>query len=62
MTRDEFRRRRERLGMTQEELAKRLGKSRPSIARYEAVNGTPIPKAVAMALELIENQERRKQG
>lgn len=58
MDKDTFRRKRERLELTQEELAKRLGKSRPSIARYEA-GIIPIPKAVEMALKLIESEERK---
>jgi transcriptional regulator with XRE-family HTH domain len=57
MDKDAFRRKRERLKLTQEELAKRLGKSRPSIARYEA-GVIPIPKVVEMALTVIEAEEK----
>ena len=48
----------ERLGLTQEELAKRLGKSRPMIARYES-GEFPIPKSVELAFKVIEEEERR---
>ena len=53
-----FQRKRERLGLTQEELGKRLGKTRMTIYRYEA-GETPVPKAVEMAMKLIEAEERK---
>jgi transcriptional regulator with XRE-family HTH domain len=56
MDKDMFRRKRERLGLTQEELAKRLGKSRPTIARYES-GEFPVPKAVELALKVIEAEK-----
>ena len=56
MDKDTFRRKRERLGLTQEELAKRLGKSRPTIARYES-GEFPVPKAVELALKVIEAEK-----
>jgi transcriptional regulator with XRE-family HTH domain len=58
MDKDAFRRKRERLGLTQEELAKRLGKSRPMIARYES-GEFPIPKTVELAFKVIEEEEKR---
>jgi transcriptional regulator with XRE-family HTH domain len=57
MDKDQFRRKRKRLRLTQEELAKRLGKSRPTIARYEA-GDFPVPKAIEMALKVVEEEER----
>jgi transcriptional regulator with XRE-family HTH domain len=57
MDKDTFRRKRERLGLTQEELAKRLGKSRPMIARYES-GEFPVPKTVELAFKVIEEEER----
>ena len=57
MDKDTFKRKREKLKLTQEELGKRLGKSRPSIARYEA-GVIPIPKVVEMALKVIEAEEK----
>jgi transcriptional regulator with XRE-family HTH domain len=58
MDKDAFRRARQRLGLTQEELAKRLGKNRLSIIRYES-GFTSVPKAVEMAVKLIK-AEREK--
>jgi len=57
MDKDQFRRKRKRLRLTQEELAKRLGKSRPTIARYEA-GDFPVPKAIEMALKVVEEEEK----
>jgi transcriptional regulator with XRE-family HTH domain len=57
MDKDQFRRKRERLGLTQTELAKRLGKSRPTIARYES-GELPVPKAIEMALKVVEAEEK----
>jgi transcriptional regulator with XRE-family HTH domain len=55
MNKDTFRRKRERLGLTQQELSRRLGKKRLTIIRYEA-GYSPIPKAVELALKLIAAQ------
>ena len=57
MDKDSFRRKRERLGLTQTELAKRLGKSRPQIARYES-GEYPVPKAIELAMKAIEAKEK----
>ena len=57
MDKNQFRRKRKRLRLTQEELAKRLGKSRPTIARYEA-GDFPVPKAIEMALKVVEEEEK----
>ena len=57
MDKDTFRRKRERLGLTQEEIAKRLDINRGTIIRYES-GETPIPKAVEMAFKVIEAEEK----
>jgi transcriptional regulator with XRE-family HTH domain len=57
MDAETFRRKRERLGLTQEELGKRLDIARMTIYRYES-GDRPIPKAVEMALQFIESQEK----
>jgi transcriptional regulator with XRE-family HTH domain len=56
MDQDTLRRKRERLGLTQEELAKRLGKNRITIIRYES-GESAIPKTVEMALKVIETED-----
>jgi len=57
MDKDQFRRKRKRLRLTQEELAKRLGKSRPTIARYES-GEFPVPKTVELAFRVVEEEEK----
>jgi DNA-binding XRE family transcriptional regulator len=57
MDKDTFRRKRDRLGLTQEEMAKRLGKNRLTIIRYESGH-TPVPKAVELAFKVIEAEEK----
>jgi transcriptional regulator with XRE-family HTH domain len=57
MNKDQFRRKRKRLRLTQEELAKRLGKSRPQIARYES-GEFPVPKTVELAFRVVEEEEK----
>ena len=57
MDKDTFRRKRERLGLTQEEIAKRLDINRGTIIRYES-GETPIPKVVEMAFRVIEEEEK----
>lgn len=51
---DKLRQRREQVGMTQVELARRIGLSKQAVYRYEAGERTPnacILKALAAALE-----------
>ena len=57
LDKDQFRRKRKRLRLTQTELAKRLGKSRPQIARYES-GEYPVPKAIELAMKAIEAKEK----
>jgi len=58
MDKDTFKRKREHLDMTQEQLAQRLGINRITVIRYES-GDSPIPKAVEMALKLIEREESK---
>ena len=58
MDKDTLKRKREQLDMTQEQLAKRLGINRITIIRYES-GESPIPKAVEMALKVIETEEKK---
>ena len=56
MKAEELKRKREKLNMTQDELAKRLDVKRLTIIRWE--NGqTNIPKVVELAMKEIERQE-----
>ena len=53
-----FKRKRKRLGLTQEELAKRLDINRMTIIRYES-GESAVPKPVEMAMKLIEAEEKK---
>jgi DNA-binding XRE family transcriptional regulator len=57
MDKDTFKRKRERLRLTQQEMARRLDVNRQTIIRYEA-GESPIPRAVEMALKIIEAEEK----
>jgi transcriptional regulator with XRE-family HTH domain len=54
---EELKRNRERLGWTQEYLAKRLDVTSMTIKRYES-GKIEIPRVVELALKEIERQER----
>ena len=57
MTADDLRRKREQLGLTQEELAKHLGVKRLSVIRWE--NGqTEIDKILERAMRDLERELR----
>lgn len=60
MTPEQFRKKRERLGMTQEELAKRLGVQRLSVIRWET-GQTKIRKGIELAIKQIESEEKQEQ-
>jgi repressor LexA len=54
MRSDEFRRARQSLELSQEQLAEKLGRTRRSVIRYED-GSSPIPLVVAMALRQLVN-------
>ncbi len=58
MTRADLKKKRERLGLTQVELARRLGVERITVIRWEG-GKTEIPRTVELALREIERQEGR---
>ena len=58
MDKETFRRKRKRLGLTQEKLADRLGINRMTIIRYES-GESEVPKSVEMAMKLIEAEEKK---
>jgi repressor LexA len=55
MSGDELKRRREQLGMTQEQLAQALGVAPNTVARWERGERS-IPPHLALALETIERR------
>ena len=55
---EELRKKREKLDMTQRQLAKKLGVHWVTLARWEA-NRARIPQSVEIALREIERQEQR---
>jgi transcriptional regulator with XRE-family HTH domain len=62
LTGRELRRRRLRLGLTQQALATRLGMSRNTITRYERGFLPVIPKYVALAVRGLEAEGRKGRG
>jgi transcriptional regulator with XRE-family HTH domain len=55
MTRAQFKAARERLGLTQAELADILGKAMSTISRYET-GDIPIPKLAELAMAYLETK------
>lgn len=53
MTGEELRYRREMIGLTQEQLAQRLGLSRSTVQRFEA-GSYPISRTVELAMQALE--------
>lgn len=56
MTKDELKKRRERLGMTQDEFASKVGVTATSISRYET-GLIKIPGYMDLALEALEKRQ-----
>jgi transcriptional regulator with XRE-family HTH domain len=54
---EELRRRREALGMTQDDLARELGVKMMTVSRWER-GVYPIPRHIALAVEAIEARRR----
>jgi transcriptional regulator with XRE-family HTH domain len=62
MTPDELKQRRDRLGLTQEQLADRLGVARNTLARWEIAEGEDahrkIPEVAVRLLAYVEREVR----
>ncbi len=57
ISRNFIRKTRAKLGLTQAQLAERLGKGKRTIIRYE--NGdTPLPQSVVMALQALKEKAK----
>jgi transcriptional regulator with XRE-family HTH domain len=54
---DELRRRREALGMTQDDLARELGVKMMTVCRWER-GVYPIPRHIGLAIEAIEMRRK----
>ena len=54
---EELKRRREALGMTQDDLARELGVKMMTVSRWER-GVYPIPRHIALAIEAIEMKRR----
>jgi transcriptional regulator with XRE-family HTH domain len=61
LTGRELRRQRLRLGLTQRELAERLGMARNTITRYERGFLPTIPKYVELAIRTLATEARGSQ-
>jgi transcriptional regulator with XRE-family HTH domain len=59
MTGKEVQRLRKRLGLTQAELAQRMGVSRVSVARWETDEHAIRESAARLLLTMVEQEERR---
>ncbi len=55
MKKDELKKRRERLGLTQSVLAETIGVTATTISRYET-GSTPIPAHMNLVLEALEKR------
>ncbi len=59
MDKDELKKRRERLGLTQSEFAGEIGVTATTISRYET-GLTQIPKSMELILEALEKRQIEK--
>ena len=59
MTKEELRQARERLGLTQAQLAQQLGVTLNAVQKWE-MGERPIRKVVALAVQLLLERSKRK--